>query len=73
MKTNLLKKITLNTLIIMKRRGEKENFQDLNNAEAMKTNLLKKNHLEHSNNNERRGKKKFRFKNYSRRGRNRAV
>jgi hypothetical protein len=41
MKANLLKKITLKTLIIMSIE-EKRNFQDLNNAEIMKANLLKK-------------------------------
>jgi len=34
---------------------------------------LKKNYFEHPNNNEHRGKKKFRFKKHSRRGRNRAF
>jgi len=34
---------------------------------------IKKNYFEHSNNDEHRGKKKFRFKKYSRRGRNRAF
>jgi len=34
---------------------------------------FKKNYFERSNNDEHRGKKKFRFKKYSRRGRNRAF
>ena len=41
MKTNLLKKITLNTLTTMYLE-EKKDFQDLNNAGIMKANLLKK-------------------------------
>ena len=46
---------------------------DFKNRKNNKSKPFKKNYFERSNNNEHRGKKKFRFKKHSRRGSNRAF
>ena len=53
-----------------RRRKRFSRFKQRGNNESK---TYKKNYFKHSNNDEHRGKKKFRFKKYSRRGRNRAF